>query len=427
MNKLTAVFISALLLPLAMNAQWSAVHFDSANIFRVIQAVTPNDVFATGTTPNTGEYFIYRTGDGGATWDSIGINATTDEYQVGEIYFPDATNGFIGGRKNHSDENLLKTTDNGTTWTDVTPDPNSTYAVSGIYFLDPQQGWVTAYRDLYITANAGASWTTVHLDFIPSDIHFTSPLIGYAAGGDTMTSAAVIMKTLDGGLTWSPVLTNYDVNVFVNSDNNFCFVNSTTILASQDWTNKIYRTQDGGATWDSIICDSATQITDFHFTSADSGQVLTSMGQIFYTNDAGATWNLAYATAWGFYGPSVYFFSLSFSQGVGYVCGTSGLIKRYDHNLLSVNEQLQATGSLTAAPNPCYGDPAILIYSNGINGDCSLWIVNALGEVVYFENIPGVNNGVEVSVNRAQFAAGTYTVIFQNDTQKQTTQFIIAD
>lgn len=426
MKKFNPIFsiITATLFVSGLHAQWSAVRFDSSNTYSRIDAVTPNDVFSIGTEPMNGEYFVLRTSDGGNTWDSIALNTGADDYQMFEIYFPDVNNGFIGGRKNNANQNMQKTIDNGNTWTDITPDPNSIETISAIYFLDGQQGWASSGRNLYLTANGGTNWTTMNLNFYPQDLHFVSPLVGYAAGGDTMTTQAYVMKTIDGGLTWNPVFSNHDQNVFVNEDNNLNFVNSNVIFTNQEWTNKIYRTQNGGATWDSIICDSAMQILDFNFTSADSGQVLTSMGQIFYTNDAGATWNLAYSVAWGFYGPSVYFYSMSFSQGTGFVCGTSGLIKRYDYSVTGVHE-IQEVSGMKVYPSPCYGTQNITLETHGMQGDCSLWIMNELGEVVHYEVIQDVQSTFYHPLSSVHLAAGTYTVVLHNDTQKQTAKLVI--
>ena len=429
MKQLNKFFmIAALILaPVISNAQWSAVRFDSANVFRNIYAATANDVFSIGTDPNFGEYFLLRSADGGTNWDSVALNTGADDYEVYELFFADVNNGFIGGRKNNAVQNMQKTTDNGTTWTDITPDPNAIETISGIYFLDANQGWATSAQNLYITTNGGANWNTITLSFTPEDIYFMDPLVGYASGGSTFSTPAVMMKTTDGGQTWNQVLFATDANLFVNRFNFVNVVDQNTLFTAMEWTNKLYRTMDGGATWDTIVCDSVGQIVDFHFESADSGQVLSSLGQLFYTNDAGATWNLAYSAEWGLYGPSVYFYSLNFSQGVGYVCGSSGLIKRFDVNPNGISSHFTVTGNLNVFPSPCYGAQNITVQSNGMKGDCSLWIMNALGEVVYFENIEKVESRSQITLSSASLAAGTYSVVLHNDTQKQTAKLIIAE
>lgn len=412
--------------PMLAKAQWSAVRFDSANIFRSIFAATPNDVFTTGTDPNFGEYFLLRSDDGGTTWDSIALNTGADDYQVYELFFADANNGFIGGRKNNATQNMQKTVDNGTTWTDITPDPSSIETISSIYFLDANAGWATSGQNLYRTINGGNSWTTVDMNFIAQDIYFTNTLDGYASGGDTMSLPAYVMKTVDGGLTWTPVLTNTNPFVFVNSNNLLNVVDANTIFTSQEWTNRLYRTTDAGATWDTIICDSANQIVDFHFESADSGHVLTDMGQLFYTNDAGATWNLAYSAEWGLYGPTVIFFSLNFSQGVGYVCGSSGLIKRFDANLSGIGEQNLMTATMGVFPNPCYGYEGISLNTSGISGKCTMRIVNTVGQVVMEKNVI-VIEGSPVQFYAGEFAAGNYTITLSNESQIRTAKLIKAE
>jgi photosystem II stability/assembly factor-like uncharacterized protein len=429
MKQLNTLLLVAMLTlaPVFANAQWAAVRFDSANLFRNIYAPNPNDVFTIGTDPFNAEYFLMRSDDGGTTWDSVALNTGADDYQVYEMHFPDATNGFIGGTKNGTNQNVQKSVDNGGTWTDITPAPASTEMITALYFLDANQGWATAGQTLYITSNGGANWSTVALSFNPYDVYFQDALVGYAAGGDPSTVPARMFKTTDGGQTWTQVLQSTDPMVFVNAYSFINVVDQNTLFTAQEWSNRLYRTMDAGATWDTIICDSVMQIVDFHFESADSGHVLSSMGQLYYTNDAGATWNLAYTAEWGLYGPSVLFYSLHFSQGVGYVCGSSGLIKRFDLNLMSIHSPLESAGSLNVFPSPCYGAQNITVQSSGMKGDCSLWIMNTLGEVVYFENIQNIESRSSLIVNSALLATGSYTVVLHNDVQKQTAKLIIAE
>jgi|GEM_PF-1964227 photosystem II stability/assembly factor-like uncharacterized protein len=426
LNNFFSIIAGLILASPPVAAQWSAVRFDNYNTFTKIESASANDVFAIGTEPMGAENFFLRSVDGGTNWDSIALNTMTDQFQMTEISFPDATNGFIGGRKNNVYQNLQKTTDNGTTWTDITPDPSITEPIYSLFFLNSQEGWATCGRSLYITNNGGAAWSTINLSFIPQDIRFIDSQTGFIAGGDTTTWSALIMKTTDGGLTWNTVHTNSDA-LFLNYNTNINVVDANTVFVNQEWTNKLYFTTDAGSTWDSIICDSAFQITDFHFETADSGHVLADYGKLFYTNDRGATWNLAYTTEWGLYGPSVFLYSLNFNDGVGYVSGTSGLIKRFDMNLSGITSQLEERGGLSVYPSPCYRPGGVTIQSIGMKGECSLWIMNALGEVVYFENIQNIETQEQLRLNISSLATGTYTVVLHNESHKQTTKLIVAE
>lgn len=422
----TLLMVAAMMMaPVLTNAQWSAVRFDSANIFRNIYAATANDVFSVGTDPFNGEYFLLRSADGGTNWDSVVLNTGADDYQVYEMHFPDVNNGFLGGTKNGTNQVMLKSTDNGGTWTEITPDPLSTESITSVFFLDANQGWATAAQNLYITANGGANWTTVALTFNPYDVYFQDALVGYAAGGDVSTVPARMMKTTDGGQTWTQVLQSTDPNVFVNAYNFVNAVDATTIFTAQEWSNKLYRTTDAGATWDTIVCDSVYQIVDFHFESADSGHVLSSMGQLFYTHDAGASWHLAYTAEWGLYGPSVLFYSLNFSQGVGYVCGSSGLIKRFDV-MSGIEEETAMTATMDIFPIPCYGNVSVSLKTSGISGKCTMRIMNAVGQIV-MENNVNVVDGTPLQFDAGDLAAGNYTITLSNETQLRTAKLIKAE
>src|SRR5437764_4898045 len=115
-NTLLAVAGGMLLLlnPFIVKAQspWSAVRYDQHNIFHKVSAPTANTVFVTGIEPATSQHFVLRTNDGGVNWDSISFNTATDTFVLTELYFQDASNGFVGGLKN-GNQFLLKTADNG--------------------------------------------------------------------------------------------------------------------------------------------------------------------------------------------------------------------------------------------------------------------------------------------------------------------------
>src|SRR5687767_1713723 len=100
-NTLIIMVAALLLASEKSNAQWSAVRFDSSNTFMKLEAATANNVFVIGVEPTAYENFFLRSADGGTSWDSIGLSTMTDDFQMTEISFPDANNGYIGGRRNN--------------------------------------------------------------------------------------------------------------------------------------------------------------------------------------------------------------------------------------------------------------------------------------------------------------------------------------
>jgi photosystem II stability/assembly factor-like uncharacterized protein len=420
-----SVAIVTMIFPVLLSAQWSAVRYDHANAFNKVFAVTADDAFVTGTEPMTGQYFMLRTSDGGNSWDSIWINPVSTTYQLMELYFADINNGFSGGFKNNTNQLVIKTTDNGTTWTEITPDPSSTNAITGIHFLDGQQGFVTNGLCLYSTINGGTSWTTDTLPFFAEHITFTSMTDGFACGSELTGSNAVLMKTTDGGQTWTQLLSAFDASTFVSSFGKMDFVSSQIAYTSMQYTNKLYRTTDGGATWNMVVVDSVQTILDFDFSSSDTCHVLSGMGQIFASDDATANWHLEYATEWGFYGPSVFLYSIFFIGETGYTCGTSGLIKKHEV-ALALPENSVATNNLGIYPNPVSPGQNLVVDASGINGICTVTISDINGKTVFTQEVFADGNSTLI-VAGLLVANGTYVVTVSNDSAVKRQKLIVAE
>jgi photosystem II stability/assembly factor-like uncharacterized protein len=369
-----------LLLPAFLGAQWGQVRFDQHNVFTKVFEATTNTVFVIGYEPMQYNYFLVRSNDGGANWDSIPLNSPGDTIVPLELFFTDINNGFIGGVKNTTVPVILKTTDNGTTWSDITP-PNTTgLPFSSIHFVNPQTGFASDGPILYLTTNGGSTWTMQNPAFEIVDLVFDNATTGYASAYTSTANNALVMKTTDGGVTWSQVLNDFTPNAFVSMFTKLDFVTPTTGFTTFMYSNRLYHTADAGATWDTIVVDSVDWIVDFDFDTPLRGHVLSGFGEIFATNDGGLTWALEYATEWGLYGPSIYLYSIAFVDGVGYVAGTSGLIKRHDE-LTSVGE-ISATGNISIFPNPLSGAQNLSVAVRDISGNCVVQIVNTAGQVV---------------------------------------------
>lgn len=341
------IAVLAAIIPGIASAQWSMVRFDEFNYFTKIETTTPDAALSFGLLSQTSNSFIIRTNDGGTTWDSLDLNVSGNGYMIGCVNFTDIQNGYAGGISNGT-QALVRTNDNGTTWTDVTPDPTIAYQINGISFIDPQNGFAADQIKVYRTNNAGATWN----DFTPGmsikDIGFASMDVGFVCG--SMNPFAAVMKTVDGGQTWSNVL-NATLPVFTSSSmQKIDVVNQDAVFVSGQYSNIIFKTLDGGVTWDTITVAAIYEIMDFDFTSETQGHLVSGMGEIYGTSDGGLTWTLEYSVASGAYGPSVFLTSISFAGTTGYVCGTNGLIKKYETSTgLTENTTLH---NINIYPNP---------------------------------------------------------------------------
>lgn len=396
------------LAPSSLLAAWNPVRFDEFNYFTSNFTPTPQTSFVSGINPTGTGSFLMRTNDGGLSWDSISFIGSLTSAIINKIYFTDVNNGFAGGSNNNL-QSLMSTNDNGTTWIDITPDPTSTAITNSISFIDPLQGYMSGPTVLYKTFDGGLTWTNIPVNFEIASIHFIDMNNGFVCG--TENNEAVVYKTSDGGGTWSNELTVSNPFMFVSAIQKVDVINANVAFSSLQYFNNIYRTVDGGNTWDTITISQIYSIQDYDFINANEGHVLSTMGELFRTVDGGLTWTLEYAVAGGAYGPSVFLTSLSFAGSTGYVCGSSGLIKKYTVEITGISDN-DINDVINMYPNPVQRGNQISI--SGISESCVVEIHNVQGQVLFKQQF--VKNDEElllpVSYN---LSAGLYTVNIINN------------
>jgi photosystem II stability/assembly factor-like uncharacterized protein len=183
-----------------------------------------------------GSAAIYRTSDGGVSWDSalVSVPASGRLYAIQML---SATRGWVVG----SGGVLYSTTDGGVHWTLVPLQTART--LRGVYFADPSRGWAMGdHGTLAATQDSGATWSVWTF-------------------ADTLTLQS---------MTFADSLTG-------------CLVGST---------GRIYRTTNGGEVW--ILqqgVPSRSFLNAVAFSGRDSGWVAGARGTILRTTDGGATWN----------------------------------------------------------------------------------------------------------------------------------------
>ena len=234
-----------------------------------------------------GDGYIYKTTDGGYHWTQVGdiVNYTNDLLFL-DVVSEDTV--FVAGKSS----TLLKTVDGGITW------EKSDFSFGqdldgGIAFCNSRVGVVASDKKggySWYTHDGGATWTLSQVSFpqgtLISDIEASA-----AAGDSTFILAGwhyCIFISTDGGKTYknsgdySTSFTNTQYYSIETLDEN------TFIVGGQK--GHIVKTLDGGNTWTEIDLPCGETVIFIDFVNANEGYVFATNGQWFKTFDGGQNW-----------------------------------------------------------------------------------------------------------------------------------------
>jgi photosystem II stability/assembly factor-like uncharacterized protein len=227
---------------------------------------------------------IIHTADGGRTWaaQESGVSMALDQ-----VTFADSRCGFIVGV-----DTILATTDAGASWVQQWVAgglPQSTWIVA-VASVDGQRAWAIDDRGgVAFTTDGGNLWertrVATHADS-PCDVAFVDNSYGWIA------AVSAVLRTSDGGLTWSRQATLRSVFAIAFADE------------AHGWSvgDVILRTRDGGSSWqdvtprryvnDSVVLlDVAAQDAQRVWVvgSRDTGGG-NSRGLVLYSSNGGRRW-----------------------------------------------------------------------------------------------------------------------------------------
>jgi photosystem II stability/assembly factor-like uncharacterized protein len=180
-----------------------------------------------------------------------------------------------GISENH---HVLRTTDGGDTWRDVTPpEPTDAYAKEArTFFLDENTGWVTyAYLEnfhipgqpaVWVTFDGGVNWLEngnipasegSYAIYDPIQFFFTDQLHGWFlvhVESGMSHSYVYLFRTINGGIDWEEIINPYDDDMLqgcIKTDLAFTTPNDglITVECGVMAGAHILNTNDGGESW----------------------------------------------------------------------------------------------------------------------------------------------------------------------------------
>ena len=239
---------------------WVVQNSGTTNTLWSVYALDYKNIWAVGANGT-----IIHTFNGGCTWFSQYSSAGM---QLQSVFFTSTHNGFAVGKQGV----ILRTTDGG-------------------------KNWISQ-------ANPMGSVELRYIQFINANT-------GIIAGGDAYVPA--ILKTTDGGDSWVMQNGCYPIGLkgvfFVDANTGYCSA----------WLGWIYKTNDGGASWQ--CTHTAQSLEGLWFTNANTGTIVGYNGTILRTTNGGDNWVNQNP------GPTTWYFGCYFkNKNEGYVTGNSGTL-----------------------------------------------------------------------------------------------------
>jgi photosystem II stability/assembly factor-like uncharacterized protein len=231
------------------------------------------------------------------------------------------------------------------------------------HFFNPNSGWIVGENIAMNTSNGGANWV---VQLVPTlynyaGIQFLSTSTGWIAGGYG-TVSGILLKTTDGGLSWTTLFNSsnllWDV-LFLNSNTGFICGNANyfakTTNAGINWVqkiintnsgefyqvafpdsltaylvgshNKIYKSTNSGENWIQQNAIASAYFRDVYFLNVLTGFAVGSSGVIVKTTNGGDNWIQKTSNV------NSYLFSVQFTQmGTGWVAGWDSTLLRSTDN-----------------------------------------------------------------------------------------------
>jgi len=179
------------------------------------------------------------------------------------------------------------------------PQPQAGDTYQNVVVADSGTAWINGYQPLWKSTNLGKSWAK---DTITSS--YGLPNVLAASSSRTLiygTDVGKIIRTTDGGASWTKVFDDPTVTGFINDLEMLDSLQGYAIGDPPNSTKRpgFLRTTDGGATWEPVVTNLPEGDIQYKgrtdFVSPRMGWTIVWNDGIFKTTDGGQSWTRIYA------------------------------------------------------------------------------------------------------------------------------------
>ncbi|WP_199616295.1 WD40/YVTN/BNR-like repeat-containing protein [Paenibacillus alkalitolerans] len=267
---------------------------------------------------------VLRTINGGEQWENVFPldlgKAGYDNPRFKPYFFMDSLHAWVA--LDGGPITIFRTSDGGETWekSEIKEQSMTKY----LTFLNPNEGWLMSFIDaetggkelvdIYQTRDGGSNWVKIASTFpnnelnnfplegVKSGLTFLNATKGWAAGALTNAEGVTwLYQTDDGGHNWKqiqlPPLPNFkdsliatELPMFFDEKEGILPVWTNQLNISENRFHKIfYSTMDGGKTWTSSTPLKSEGGAIHDFISVKQGLVITG-GKLYVTDNGGESW-----------------------------------------------------------------------------------------------------------------------------------------
>ncbi len=292
-----ALLLAAPAVPAAQVADWELLQQSPFHGYRFEDGsfVSPTTGFIVDPAGRT-----YRTNDAGATWE---LRSTVQDYLRSTAYVSE-THGFAGVL--FSTARLYETTNGGATMVNATSRiaPAIGGGICGLFAVNADTlfgvGQYSGPAYVIRTVDGGQSWQSQNLEALAGslvDVYFHDSRRGIAVGGTVGTAVGgrvVVLATENGGDTWTQ---RYVAQAPPAGQSEWAWkisfptpdVGFVSVERTFGSVGKILKTTDGGLTWTEIAIPQAENMQGIGFLTPERGW-LSGRGESLTTIDGGLTW-----------------------------------------------------------------------------------------------------------------------------------------